>query len=147
MFAIKTLACAALLTLSGINSADASPRVPVLSSQTHAESHSSSKMANVSGVTGITVIYSFLKTPAGALTSAVLATSGSPLPPHTSEFSICKYLENVSRAADTVATIGWVVTKAAGASGVEQVAIVTGVVTAGATAIAAPTQVVVWVVC
>lgn len=104
-------------------------------------------MANVSGVTEITVIYSLLKTPTGALTSAILASSGSLLPPHTPDFSICRYLEKVSRTADTVATIGWVVTKAAAASGVEQVATVTGVVTAGATAIAAPTQIAVWVMC
>ena len=116
-------------------------------SKTHAELHSGSKMANVLGISGITAVNTFLKTPSGILTSAVMAASGSPLPPDAPAFSACRYLKNLSRTADAAATIGWVVTKAAVASGAEQVGSIVGVVTAGATAIAAPTQIVVWVMC
>lgn len=143
MFVVKIFVCTAIFSLIGLGSAEASLKVTLSPSKTNAELHSGSKMANVSGISGITAVNSFLKTPAGILTSAVIATSGSPLPPHTPAFSACRYLKNLSRTADAAATIGWVATKAATASGAEQVAAIVGVVTAGATAIAAPTQIVV----
>lgn len=147
MLAIKIFVCTALFTLIGCGSAEASLKVPKMSSKTYTELHSGSKITNVSGAPAVTVINSFLKTPAGALTFAVAAASGSPLPPNPPAFSLCRYLKIVVQQSAAAATVSWAATKVAGAVGAEQAVAVGVVATGGASAVAASTQIAVWVLC